>query len=173
MSSKVLKTLLAATLMGMSANASSFSAIGSAAASGDEYSYSYQFSAAPGTSVNSVLLGSADLGPTNVHFTLNGQPADSDWSWFANDTPVNYLDFFASGGTVLNGETLGVTFESIYAPAPTQFAEGYYSADGTMTNSVTDLVGPTSTATPEPINLGLLGLLFLGTGSVLRTYRKR
>lgn len=139
---------------------------GAATPSGSVYDYSYQFSiTGAGADVDNIFLGSNDLSPLNVVIDVDGS-STSDWSWLGNDTPQNYLQFFDTAGTSLgNGDTLGVTFTSPFAPSSTEFAVGLTSSSGDATNTVTGVLAPSAIPTPEPGSLPLfvaaLVLLFV------------
>jgi hypothetical protein len=138
------------------------------------YNYSYQFSVTgAGASVDTVFLGSNDLSPLNVALGVDGA-STANWSWLGNDTPQNYLEFFATNGTALGaGDVLDVTFSSRLAPG-NEFAVALTSATGVATNTVTSVVGPNAVApnaaVPEP---GSVLLFFSGAALLLIAFRDR
>jgi hypothetical protein len=160
---------LAALLQVMPAAAATLSAAASVTPDAGLYDYSYTFSVTGSGSIDNVFLGSDDLSPLNVAIMFDGATT-TDWSWLGNDTPSNYLQFFnANGGSLSAGETLGVTFTSIFAPGSHEFAIGEDSTSGTTTNELTPLLGPMAVTAPEPASFGLfLIAVSVGTGMVLR-----
>jgi hypothetical protein len=131
------------------------------------YDYSYQFSiTGAGANLDDIFLGSNDLSPLNVVLEVDGT-ATADWSWLGNDTPENYLQFFDFNGTALgNGDVLDVTFSSTLVPEATNFAIGLDGSTGVTTNTVTDVIAPTSSPTPEPGTWSLLlsGVVLVSVG---------
>jgi hypothetical protein len=140
----------------------------SAAATPDAglYDYTYTFAIiGAGLSVDNLFLGSNDLSPLNVTLKVDGTPA-ANWSWLGNDTPQNYLQFFSTDGSVLtDGDNLGVTFSSAFAPSATQFAIGLDSSTNATSNQVTGVIGPSVVGIPEPRTSAIfvLGLAACGT----------
>ena len=154
-----------------SATAATLNVAANATPSGSLYAYSYNFSlTGTGAGIDNLFLGSDDLSPLNVAFTLNGATTNN-WSWLGNDTPQNYLQFFSlSGSTLSVGDSLRVTFTSAFAPASSRFAEGLNSSSGAATNVVTGVLAPT--AVPEPASF-VLFLLALAAGSTMVVVSKR
>ncbi len=96
---------------------------------GAEYDYTYLVSiSGTGLSVDNIFVGSDDLSPLNVAFKFNNA-ATADWSWFSDNTPENYIDFYnTAGGTLGSADTLKITFSSFLAPAASHFAVGENSS---------------------------------------------
>jgi hypothetical protein len=160
---------LAALLQVMPVAAATLSATASVTPDAGLYDYSYAFSVTGSGSIDNVFLGGDDLSPLNVAIKFDGATT-ANWLWLGNDTPSNYLQFFnTDGGSLSAGDTLGVTFTSIFAPGSHGYAIGENSTSGATTNEVTSLLGPMAVSAPEPASLGLLLIaLGAGTGMVLR-----
>lgn len=137
------------------ATAASLVVSSGAAQAGSLYDYTYTFSiSGTGLTLDNIFLGSSDLSPLNVAFTFDGS-STTNWSWFSNDTPQNYIDFYATtGGTLGSADTLRVTFSSFLSPG-NSFAVGENSSTGDASNTVTSVLAP---AVPEPTSLWTLTL---------------
>jgi hypothetical protein len=152
--------------------ASSLVVAADAVKAGSVYNYTYLFSmAGTGLSVDNIFLGSDDLSPLNVSFTFDGATT-TDWSWFSNVTPQDYLDFYnTAGGTLGPGDTLQVDFISFFPPESSHFAVAENGATGDVSNTVTSVLGPTApSAVPEPatawiLPVGLVAIAFAVTRS--------
>ena len=129
------------------------------------FDYSYMFSIAGAGGIDNIFLGSDDLSPLNLRILLNGGRTP-DWSWLGNDVPVNYLQFFSISSTTLGPrDLLEVQFTSSFAPGSMQFAQGFGSTSGAVTNRVI-FVGPS--AVPEPATFWMLLAPVLIVGAVWR-----
>lgn len=136
-----------------------------------DYTYSFAVSGSPSTAVDNVFLGSNDLSPLDVAFTKNGSPTAA-WSWLGNDMPTNYLQFFSFSDALGNGDQLGVSFESAFAPVADQFAVGLDSSSGIATDRVDGLLGPGSVpAIPEP-SVWVMMLVGLGAARYIARSRR-
>jgi hypothetical protein len=160
---------LAALLQVMPATAATLSVAASATPDASLYDYSYTFSVTGSGSIDNVFLGSDDLSPLSVAIKVDGA-ATTDWSWLGNDTPSNYLQFFnTAGGSLSAGDSLDVTFSSMFAPGSHEFAIGENSTSGVATNEVAPLLGPMAVTAPEPASFGLLLIAAsAGMGMLLR-----
>ncbi len=157
---------------GMAAQGSTLSVSSSASAAGAFYDYTYTFTVSgAGSGFDNIFLGSNDLSPLNVKILLNSAPT-ADWSYLGNDTPENYLQFFSESATPLTaGESLDVSFESIFAPAATEFAIALNSTTSGVSNKVNNVTAPGSVPTPEPATGGVLVVASILLGAVLQRVR--
>jgi hypothetical protein len=143
-------------------------------AAGGIYDYSYNFAVSgAGTGFDNIYLGSNDLSPLNLVIKLNSA-ATADWSYLGNDTPQNYLQFFSTSATPLTGgESLQVTFESIFAPSNTGFALALNSVTSDVSNQVNGVTAPSTAPVPEPATVGLLLTASLMVAGRIKRFRGR
>ena len=158
-------------LPALQAGAATLGVTASATPSGAVYNYTYSFAVTGSGTLNDLYLGSNDLSPLSLTFTVDGASTTA-WSWLGNDTPQNYLQFFSTTGSLASGDTLGVKFTSSFAPAANEFAIGLNSSTGATTNEVMSVLAPNA-ATPEPAAAGMLVLGALGLFGISEARKRR